>query len=175
MKTRCVTISLKQDITPLIEQYPKWAWILHDKDSSKETGELIEPHYHYYLEFLNQRHLDSIAKEFNIEINMIEVVRDKKGILSYLTHSRHPDKYQYDISEVHANFEIKRATEDFNMITIYKLLKECKTKQEFISELVHRGLTGNPLHNLVYINTLWKDKYESTNKKEKQDNQYYNN
>lgn len=160
LKTRCVTISVKQDITEMIEQYGKYAWILHDKDSNPETGELKDAHYHIYLEFPNPRSLNSIAKELDIEPNMIEVVRDKRGILAYLTHSRNPEKYQYEHEEIHSNFEIKRIEESISMIVILKLLNECSTFEEFVSEITHRGLSGNPLHNLSFCFDLWSRKKE---------------
>lgn len=155
MKTRTVTMSLKQDITHLVEQYPKYAWILHDKDFNPDTGGLKEPHYHIYLEFPNPRSLNAIASELGIEPHMIEVVRNKQGILAYLTHSRSPEKYQYDVSEVHSNFEIKRIEEALTMIVILKLVQEVGSFDEFVAEVTKRGLTGNPLSNLSYCHRLW--------------------
>lgn len=162
LKTRCVTISVKQDITDKVEQYGKYAWILHDKDCDLETGEVIEPHYHIYLEFPNPRSLNSIANELDILPNMVEVVRDKRGILAYLTHSRSPDKYQYEHEKIHSNFEIKRIEESISMIVILKLLQECNTFEQFISEITHRGITGNPLHNLSFCYDIWgrKNKFK---------------
>ena len=155
MKTRSVTMSLKQDITPLVEQYGKHAWILHDKDMNPETGELKEAHYHIYLEFPNPRSITSIANELGIGANFIEVVRNKAGILAYLTHSKSPEKYQYDASEVHSNFEIKRIADEITMFTIYQVLHECNTFGEFIAEMTKRGLKGNPLINLSHCSRLW--------------------
>lgn len=154
MKTRTVTISLKQDITSIVEQYGKYAWILHDKDVT-EHGELKDSHYHIYLEFPNPRSINSIANELGIEPHMIEVVRNKQGILAYLTHSRSPEKYQYDISEVHSNFEIKRIEDNLTMITILKLIEESDTFNEFVAEVTKRGMTGNPLSNLSHCIRLW--------------------
>lgn len=155
MRTRTVTISLKQDITKLIESYGKWAWILHDKDVHPETAELIDPHYHIYLEFPNQRYISSIAGELGIEPNMIEMVRDRKGMLAYLTHSNHPDKYQYDADEIHSNFEIKRVEDKLTIIVVHKLLTECNSFNEFMSELVHRGLSGSLLANYGSARSIW--------------------
>ena len=155
IKTRVVTISLKQDITKLVEQYPKYAWILHDKDVHLETGEVKDPHYHIYLEFPNPRSINSIAKEFGIEPNFIEVVRNKQGILAYLTHSRSPEKWQYAVNEVHSNFEIKRIEDDLSMIVILKLCEECSTFAEFVAEVTKRGVKGNPLSNLSHCHRIW--------------------
>ena len=153
-----MTISLKQDITGLVEQYSKYAWILHDKDINNETGELKDAHYHIYLEFPNPRSINSIANELDIEPFMIEAVRNKQGIIAYLTHSKSPEKYQYDISEVHSNFEIKRIEDVMSMIVISKLIYECATFEEFVAELTKRGLNGNPLTNYSNCLKVWKEK-----------------
>lgn len=157
MKTRTITISLKQDITQLVQQYPKWAWILHDKDIDDKTGELKDAHYHVYMEFPNPRSLVSIAHELDIPVHMIEVVRDKQGILAYLTHSRSPEKYQYDHDEVHSNFELARIEEALNMITVLKLVDDCETFDHFVAEVTKRGMGGNVLSNLAHCSRLWND------------------
>jgi hypothetical protein len=171
IRTRKVTISLKQDITKVIEQYGKYAWILHDKDANPETGELIEPHYHIFLEFPNARSLTSIANELGIEPNMVQVVRDKKGILNYFTHSRSPEKYQYDIKEVHANFEVERESEEgLNMIMVFELLEKSESVKHFVAELCKRGLSGNPLTNSRNANALWNEYYAE--KREEEERRY---
>jgi hypothetical protein len=153
----------------MVEQYGKWAWIKHDKDvHDKEitdkdgnvviaVGDLKDAHYHIYLEFPNPRSLNSIAKELGIEPNMVEVVRDKRGLLDYLTHRRSPEKWQYTDEELHANFEIQRLEEPLTMIVVYKLLTECDSFEKFISELTHRGLSGNPLINYSNCKAVWKN------------------
>lgn len=156
LRSRTVTISVKQDITSLIEQYGKYAWILHDKDTNKETGELIDPHYHIYLEFPNARSLDAVANELGIAPNFVEIVRDKKGILNYLTHNNNPEKYQYDISEVHSNFDIKTSTEVLTMMSVLDFVDTSETFSEFIVHLVKLGMTGNVVSNLCNCIKLWK-------------------
>lgn len=155
LKTRCMTFSLKQDITKDIENYGKYAWILHDKDVIPETGELKDPHYHYYLEFSNARSINSVANELGIEPNFIEVVRDKKGILNYLIHAKNPEKYQYDISDVHSNFDLSVAVASLDMLSVLNLLDSSEDIKTFIAEVVKRGMTGNPITNLCNIFKLW--------------------
>ena len=155
LKSRTITISLKQDITPYIEQYGKYAWILHDKDKDLETGEGIDPHYHIYLEFPNARSLNSVASELGIIPSLIQIVRNKKGILNYLIHANQPQKHQYDMSEVHTNFDLQLFVAGVDMASIYKLCDSSTTFQDFITELSRRGLNGNPLSNLCNCLKLW--------------------
>lgn len=113
MKRRNYTFSLrveKNDIENLnfkiISEVPKYAFILHDKDFNKETGEIVEPHWHYYIEFTNPRDIKSIAENFDIPVNQIQKVFSKTAILNYLTHCKQPDKYQYNVSDVFTNFDL---------------------------------------------------------------------
>ncbi len=154
-KSRTMTISVKQDITALVEQYGKYAWILHDKDVLPDTGELKDPHYHIFLEFPNARSLNSVASELDVPPNMVQIVRDKKGILKYFTHQNSPEKYQYDVSEIHCNFDIESATASLDMMSVLKLLDGAGDMPEFIAGLVKRGMTGNPVTNLVNCFKLW--------------------
>lgn len=165
MRARIVTFSVKQDVTTLVEKHAKWAWILHDKDVNEDTGEVKEPHYHYYIEFPNSRYIASVAKEFDIPENMIEVVRNKTGVLRYLTHSTEDSKskYQYDISEVHASFEIEQATQGYDMQSIYDMISQSGSVREAISRVYKAGYTGNALIGVSYIISI----YDSINREEK--------
>lgn len=116
IKRRNYTFALTQDnerIQRIVKQYPKYAYICHDKDDA-------EVHYHYYVEFLNPRSISALAKELNIPENMIEQVYSKKGILTYLTHDNANDKHHYDKSEIISNFDLKTEVEEDQ----YKTSKE---------------------------------------------------
>lgn len=113
MRRRNYTFALTKDndrIIKIVERYPKFAYIKHDKDQDAET------HYHYYIEFPNPRSLDSVARELKIPSNMLEAVYSKKGILEYLTHENQPDKYHYDKSEIISNFDIADETQQVDLM-----------------------------------------------------------
>ena len=76
--------------------------INHNKDSN-DLGELVEPHTHIYLEYETPRKLSTVANLLEVEVNFIEIIRNKKGYLRYLTHKDDLDKFQYDDSEVLTN------------------------------------------------------------------------
>lgn len=76
--------------------------INHDKDFN-EQGELAETHTHIYLEYTNPRKITTVANLLEVETNFIEVIRNKKGYLRYLTHMDEQDKHRYDASEVYTN------------------------------------------------------------------------
>lgn len=103
-------------VIKLVEQYPKYAYILHDEDKGAD-------HYHFYVEFTNPRHLSAVAKELKIPENMIEIVRNKKAILEYLTHKNDPDKYHYFEENIVTNMDIKKEVKG-NKLTYDDLCKE---------------------------------------------------
>lgn len=79
--------------------------ITHDKDTDKE-GNLIEPHTHILLDYNTPRKISTVANLFNVEQNFIELVRNKKGMLRYLTHMDEPDKHRYLPEQVITNNSI---------------------------------------------------------------------
>lgn len=87
----------------------EYAWILHDKDKD-EHGNLIRPHIHVDLKFNNPRDISSISQIFNDQDQYVQVIKGAHGwanMLAYLCHRTINSiaKYQYDPSEVHANFD----------------------------------------------------------------------
>lgn len=79
--------------------------INHDKDTN-DLGELVEPHTHIYLEYDTPRKVSTIANLLGVEANFIEIIRNKKGYMRYLTHKDDLDKWQYDNSEVMTNASV---------------------------------------------------------------------
>ena len=77
--------------------------INHDKDYNEETGEVVEPHTHIYLEYVNPRKVSTVANLLEVEPNFIEIIRNKKGYLRYLTHMDQKDKHRYKADEVYTN------------------------------------------------------------------------
>lgn len=76
--------------------------INHDRDLN-EQGERAETHTHIYLEYTNPRKITTVANLLQVETNFIEVIRNKKGYLRYLTHMDETDKHRYNSNEVYTN------------------------------------------------------------------------
>lgn len=77
--------------------------INHDKDET-------EPHTHLYLEYSSPRKLSTVANLLEVEGNFIELVKNKKGYLRYLTHMDEIDKYRYEDTEVLGNSDVTYST-----------------------------------------------------------------
>ena len=87
-------------VTKAIGVNDNFAYILHDKDT-KDTGEIVEPHYHLLLVFKNPRSFEAIQRSFvgaHIEetLNIVSAV-------NYLIHNGKPNKYNYKKSDIVTN------------------------------------------------------------------------
>lgn len=76
--------------------------INHDKDSD-ENGEIIEAHTHVYIDYPTPRKITTISNLLGVEPNFVEMVKNKKGFLRYLTHKDEENKYKYNDDEVYTN------------------------------------------------------------------------
>lgn len=84
--------------------------ITHDKDYDTETGEIIEPHTHFYIEYDTPRKITTVANLLGVEPNFIEIVRNKMGVLRYLTHKDQQTKAKYEDTQVLTNAETDYTT-----------------------------------------------------------------
>lgn len=94
------------DVIQTIQEYfDEWAWIIHDKDVD-ENGELKKPHVHWVGSIANPVPLTTIANRLTVPEQFVEFVKSWKGSIRYLVHASNPEKAQYDVEAVHANFEV---------------------------------------------------------------------
>ena len=85
----------------------QWCYILHDKDTN-EDGSIKTPHWHIYLRFYTPQDSKYICKWFGQTENRVEQIKGKRysAGVAYATHANAPEKYQYDVGEVKANFDV---------------------------------------------------------------------
>lgn len=117
------TYSADDVIQTIQEYFDEWAWIIHDKDVG-ENGELKKPHVHWVGSIANPVPLTTIANRLTVPEQFVEFVKSWKGSIRYLVHASNPEKAQYDIEAVHANFEVGKfiargAETQFSMILEY--------------------------------------------------------
>lgn len=91
----------------MIGQAKVWA-INHDKDIN-EDGEKVETHTHILVAYSTPRKVSTVANVFEVESNFIEIVRNMKGMLRYLTHKDEEDKHLYNDDEVITNDSVPYA------------------------------------------------------------------
>jgi len=84
--------------------------ITHTRDLNEDTGQIAEPHTHIYIEYDTPRKVSTVARLLGVADNFVEVVRNKKGMLRYLTHKDQPTKANYSDDEVYTNADIDYKT-----------------------------------------------------------------
>lgn len=76
--------------------------ITHDKDTDADN-KLVEAHTHLVIDYKTPRRITTIANLLEVDTNFIEIVKNKRGIIRYLTHLDDIEKYQYDPTNVITN------------------------------------------------------------------------
>ena len=158
MKSRVFAFAVEQNLFDKIQQVPRWAMILHDKDCDLVTGELKKEHYHYYMEFLNPRAISGISKEFGIPENMIQVVHQKRSALAYLLHHTEKavadGKWQYTREELFTNIEdfdwdeIVKASDCIDYVALFTKATSFADAQRLLRE------AGEEINSLQKFYTL---------------------
>lgn len=106
---------------PCIEKY---SFIIHDKDTytveeekkdpSRKQGTLKPEHVHLLLKFDAPQHFKNIASWFNIPENFINKIKGGwESAVIYQVHRNAPEKFQYSVDEVTANFDVQSVIEKF--------------------------------------------------------------
>lgn len=100
---------IKYITTRLSTDYPEgsdihWAYIIHDKDVDKSTGEIIKPHLHFVIFYPTPRKSTTLSNYFNIPEHMLCQIYNKRGIIEYLTHANQAEKVKYDSNDVVSNY-----------------------------------------------------------------------
>lgn len=128
----------------------RYAMILHDKDVDAQ-GRPIVPDVHVMMSFSNARHVSSIAKILQDKPQYIQAWgRNEGNGYAYLTHrtkqAQIAGKYQYDPSEVVANFDYPAY-----LITVQATAAQ-QTRQ--------KDLTAKNLLDAMYAGALSKEEVE---------------
>lgn len=78
-------------------------YILHNNDIL-EDGTPKKPHYHVMIMYENQRSQNTVIKLCKScgGNGHIEILDSAKGYARYLLHMDNPEKYQYNVSEIHS-------------------------------------------------------------------------
>lgn len=111
-------------ITQLEKNHYPAIWILHDQDLKNGLDEEKKEHWHVTFQFPNARYWQSLAKELDIEPNLLWMRKDYyltlDDALRYMVHKGEHDKYQYSESQVKGDEKLKKqlhkACEIYNLI-----------------------------------------------------------
>lgn len=95
------------DVLYKVKKDFKYAYILHNKDR-KDDGELKKEHWHVLLFLDNQKTLSAFSKQIGLQDNMqlIQIIKDKKKAIRYLVHVDNDEKESYDVEDIITNIDI---------------------------------------------------------------------
>lgn len=97
----------------------QWSYIIHDKDEVEQDHNIEESdnkqevkykhkHIHLIIKFNQVQKLEYVAKWFDVQPNFISKIKGNWNDANlYLIHANAPEKHQYDVSEVVANYDYK--------------------------------------------------------------------
>lgn len=126
-----------------------YATIIHDKDV-REDGSPKPPHFHAIVTFSNATKYPTIAKAMKLPDQFVNKIQSSvKTAQFYLVHRNDPDKYQYDTSEVVANFDYVEFLDGIKP----------RTNRESIAERIASGeIKHYNLHRFISVVDYAKDK-----------------
>lgn len=93
----------------------KYAYCMHNADK-KENGETKAIHYHFLIWSDRVLAITKLMTDLDIPERWFEKVRNKKNAVRYLIHLDHPEKFQYNRSEIVTN-DIRYITECLDEIS----------------------------------------------------------
>ncbi|HEM6131917.1 TPA: replication protein [Streptococcus suis] len=95
----------------------------HDKDVSKETGEIKKAHKHGAFYFDSLKSYSQVSELIKEKLNgpaHVEPVMSPKGMYNYFIHAENPDKTSYDIDDIESGcgfeldkFLVQQNSDDF--------------------------------------------------------------
>ncbi len=156
----------------LLKQKYNILGIYHDRDiydeDNEETGakkgDIKKLHCHIMVEFENARYLNALAKELDIEPNLIQKVQSFEGMTKYFTHQDYPLKAQYQRSELFGTLIdkamkcIDKTSPDLQICEIIEYLQKQKYLipfPQFITWLCSNGYYSTQHANYALVKDLY--------------------
>jgi len=142
----------------------EYCWCIHDKDKN-DDGTPKVAHIHLFMRLKDSRDFTTISNWFPngcVPVNCINKIKAKRfdEAIPYLIHVNALDKYQYEFSEVVANFDYKKKIELWENKQDQK--DERKENKNRLNEIIERIGTGEirkyNLHEYIDIVTYSRNK-----------------
>lgn len=125
------------------QYFGQWCYILHDKDVN-DDGTPKKAHYHVYGKLDTARIPQSVANALGVGIASLRVVSSWRGAVRYTVHLDHPDKHQYSVDDVVANFDLVKlltVDDDVQAARIFSFIQSsrCTTVSELTAWVFANG------------------------------------
>lgn len=140
----------------------QYAFILHDKDVNKDTGEVKTKHLHCVLMLEDRKRLITIIRDiskelsFNINLISIEKVNDLVGSIQYLIHRNDKEKYQYNIDDIVYQWNDKNEFLTYiemenNNLSLDRLVNIVDNAQSYIDIMQQVGMSFYRLNRNIIL------------------------
>ena len=132
-------------LAELVCVFDQWAYILHDSDVDAD-GNPKKPHYHFYGKCADKLTSSGLAYRVHVPESACRVVSRWKGALRYLVHADNPEKHQYNVSDISANFALAgifTLSDDMQAARIFDYISDTRCTSV-------TTLTGWAIHNGYY-------------------------
>lgn len=157
------TYNCEQIIGYIMLDFENWAYIKHDKDTIEETGEIKKEHIHLLFRNKDRLSINSVAKKYGVPVNDIVWKANWQYAVQYLVHYNHPEKYQYDISDIVSSygedikqfFKAKSLEESEQVLQLYNYIFEQRIST--MHDLLKYSLENNCYSALRRGATLFRD------------------
>lgn len=121
-------------LASVTEYFVQWCYILHDKDFN-DDGSPKKSHYHVYGKLDTPRTPQTVANALGVGVASLRAVSSWRSAVRYTVHLDHPDKYQYSVDDVSANFAIVKfltVDDDLQAARIFSFISSsrCTTVSE---------------------------------------------
>ncbi len=105
------------------------AYIIHDKDFSADTGELVKPHVHCLMQFPNAVRPNTIFSVLpeSFGVKHTERVASVSGACRYMLHIEQEGKYEYSLDDLHIIHGLRVNLSDTFSVTfkdLYVLIRD---------------------------------------------------
>lgn len=130
------------------DTFSDYAYTLHDLDAD-ENGELKKPHIHWCGKRNTPTLISTVANALGVEENAIEFCKSWKSSLRYLVHADNPEKHQYPIDAVNANFVVEDV--------ISGKLETYKSRQIFEYIRENPSISYTALTEWCFENNCWSE------------------
>lgn len=100
----------------------KWAWSFHDKDVD-DNGNAKKKHAHLVLNCKYPVRYCDVLSSLSLPESSITLpesgskTRTFRSMVRYLIHADSPKKFQYDVTDIHSNFDVSSFFSDCNLET----------------------------------------------------------
>lgn len=142
-------ISLIEQRVSQLTNLKTYAIIKHDKDV-REDGELKKPHFHMVLTFRETTTSQAVANALHVEENFVNKIRTTtKSAELYLVHKNNPEKYQYNLTDVVANFDY---------VEKYDGVEPMQRREEIASKIASGEIKAYNLQDFIGVDEYAKNK-----------------